>query len=285
MPSAPIACIYRIRNTVSGTFYIGSTINFAKRRWEHTRHLLRGIHTSVILQRSWNKHGRNAFVFEVLEEVADTERLRLIEDIYLMQHFDDPLCANFLASAMDSPVANAEVRDKIASSLRTRFSKAPWEHPRFGKKHSEETKAKIKAKKLADPTRYWAGKARSEETKRKLSEAQKGRPSPHKGKKMSEQGRANVTAAVKRGAESHFYGKRPKNADGLMKSVVVESPDGFVQEYPSLSATREALGIHLPTIIRACRSGRPLSRGPREGWRFTYKSPTPDAQKVLASPQ
>ena len=47
-------------------------------------------------------------------------------------------------------------------------------NPFKGRSHSEETKKKISASKLANPTRYWKGRKLTEETKKKLSKAHKG---------------------------------------------------------------------------------------------------------------
>ena len=60
------AGIYQIINTVNNKRYIGSAVNLKKRENEHFAHLRRGIHHSPYLQRSYVKHGRDAFVFETL---------------------------------------------------------------------------------------------------------------------------------------------------------------------------------------------------------------------------
>lgn len=167
-------CIYRIQNQVSGTFYVGSTNNFKKRKWEHLRDLEMKRHVNLRLQRSWDKHGRDAFSFEILEEIEDVTQLVYIEETYLMRLTSDPLCCNFLQSAFSSPSLDPRIREKIGATLRKRFTNTPWEHPRFDKKHSEETKAKISAAKKANPSKYWEGKERDEATKTKISASQKG---------------------------------------------------------------------------------------------------------------
>jgi predicted GIY-YIG superfamily endonuclease len=261
--------IYQIRNVVNGHYYVGSTVDSRKRFWAHRKALRTGAHDCVHLQRAWNKYGEDCFVFEILKQLDRREDLFLEEQTYIAEHFGRDYFYNVSAHAA-SPM-----RD-ISAELRTHLSQKTKEYlarhgsPRLGKTHSEETRAKLSASKLANPTRAWAGKSRSEETKAKISATQKGRPNLMKGKKMSEQGRANVIAAVKRGEASHFYGKRPTNAEAMMRPIVVTLPDGSVQEYPGLSATRAALGVTLPTIIRSCRSGLPLKKGPRCGYSFAY---------------
>jgi group I intron endonuclease len=59
--------IYAITNRKTGKRYIGSTKNLSKRQKVHFDCLRRGVHSNVWLQRSYVKHGRKAFVFDVLE--------------------------------------------------------------------------------------------------------------------------------------------------------------------------------------------------------------------------
>lgn len=66
------AGVYLIQNTVSGSFYIGSTtVSFAARLGRHLSGLNKESHENFLLQRSWNKHGESAFVFRVLEVVDE----------------------------------------------------------------------------------------------------------------------------------------------------------------------------------------------------------------------
>lgn len=66
------ACgIYAIRHRESGKVYIGSSIDIALRWRVHRSQLNCGKHHSRFLQRAWSKYGEGAFVFELVEEVAD----------------------------------------------------------------------------------------------------------------------------------------------------------------------------------------------------------------------
>jgi group I intron endonuclease len=64
------SCVYQIRNTVSGKIYVGSTADMAKRFRAHRSFLANGTHSNRHLQASWNRHGPDAFVFEVLEQCS-----------------------------------------------------------------------------------------------------------------------------------------------------------------------------------------------------------------------
>jgi group I intron endonuclease len=61
--------VYRITCIITGKFYIGSSVNLRDRWYEHSSQLRRNTHHSITLQRAFNKHGKDAFVFEVLELV------------------------------------------------------------------------------------------------------------------------------------------------------------------------------------------------------------------------
>lgn len=70
-----VACVYRIVNTQTGKQYVGSTTRFDYRFREHRRMLRYGCHHSVHLQRSWDKHGEEAFRFELVKVVHGFESL------------------------------------------------------------------------------------------------------------------------------------------------------------------------------------------------------------------
>lgn len=168
-----MAHIYKILNVVTDHFYVGSSVNFKKRKWEHLNALKNRCHHCNALQMAWEEYGSDAFEFEVLEEVLDEDALR-IEDTYLLRWAGQPCCYNTMHTSLQSPAATrAETRAKISDSLRGKYIAGEYV-PRLGKKHSDETKAKISSKKLANPSKYWQGKERSAETKAKISEAQKG---------------------------------------------------------------------------------------------------------------
>jgi group I intron endonuclease len=67
--------IYAIKHLESGKLYVGSAIDIRKRWTEHRKTLKKETHHSSLLQRAWNKYGKDAFVFVVLEEVYDMDRL------------------------------------------------------------------------------------------------------------------------------------------------------------------------------------------------------------------
>ena len=277
--------IYKIVNLVNDKFYVGSTTN-KKVRFRQHRKLLRGNrHHCKHLQAAWNKYGESKFDFVVVEEVPDTVSLQQIEDIYLVQHVGQSYCYNSGYSA-DAPWRNAPAhttpnfgrvmaqaqKDKISATLKEFYAEDYLNHPRVGKTHSEETKAKISASKKANPVAPWAGKQRSAETKAKISAAQAGKPKAP-GRTISEEGRAKIRANIEAGrSHKHWLGRtHTKEAKAKMsKAVLATDPDGNTNTYASITALREALDLSPPTVNRALKSGAALTRGPYKGWQFAY---------------
>ena len=181
--------IYKIINLINGKFYVGSTTN-QKVRFRQHRKLLRGNrHHCKHLQAAWNKYGEDKFSFAVVEEVPETRSLQEIEETYLMQHVGNVYCYNTGYSA-DAPWRNAPAHTtpnfgkvmadgqkvKISNTLKAFYAEDYANHPRVGVPHTAETKAKISAAKLANPTKPWLGQERSDETKQKIGDAQRGVP-------------------------------------------------------------------------------------------------------------
>jgi len=124
--------VYQIRNIKNGKIYIGSTIDYVGRQKRHLRRLTNGNHHSIILQRSWDKHGSDNFIFEVLEIIYDKGVLLEREQYYLDSY--------------------ESYKPKIAGSS-------------IGFKHTEETKLKMSKSHMG----IKKGPC-SDETKKKISE-------------------------------------------------------------------------------------------------------------------
>jgi group I intron endonuclease len=63
--------IYKIINIINNKFYVGSTVNFRKRKSKHFSELRAGKHKNKYLSAAWSKYGEQAFVFVVVEEVYE----------------------------------------------------------------------------------------------------------------------------------------------------------------------------------------------------------------------
>jgi group I intron endonuclease len=67
--------VYQIRCIPTGKIYIGSAVNLRSRFSQHLGSLQRDNHRNKYLQLAWNKYGKEAFEFSVLEFVSRSELL------------------------------------------------------------------------------------------------------------------------------------------------------------------------------------------------------------------
>lgn len=79
---------YRILNEVTGKSYVGRTINAKTRKVHHFSHLKRQVHHSTKLQHSYNKHGKQAFRWEVLEQITCDDSYAYERETHWIQYFD-----------------------------------------------------------------------------------------------------------------------------------------------------------------------------------------------------
>lgn len=233
--------IYKIVNRVTDQFYIGSAVNLQRRKTRHFSELRNNRHNNKKLQASWNKYGEEAFVFEVLEYVADKELLYITEDKWLAGHVGKAYCYN-LGMAAISPMLGL-CGDK---------------NPMWGRTftHTDEAKAKI------------AAASRGREVS---AEARAKRSAKLKGRIITQEQRDKISKTLS-GEGNYWYGKeRPESfKEKIRKAVVATSPDGVSTTYESIQALREALDLSPPTVNRALKSGAALTRGPYKGWQFAY---------------
>lgn len=77
--------IYKIENKTTGKLYIGSSLDIRKRWVRHLWDLKNNKHHSIILQRAWNKYGKDDFIFEIIEECT-IDNLLTLEQKYLDEY-------------------------------------------------------------------------------------------------------------------------------------------------------------------------------------------------------
>jgi len=158
-----VAGVYMILNTATGKGYVGSAVDFRWRRNKHFSELRRGIHHSPKLQRSWDKHGEEAFIFKPLL-FCDRSKLLMYEQLAIDGYdtFENGYNALKTAGSRLGMKLSEEARQKlIASKLgkkRPPFS-AEWlanmakskvgKQKCLGYKHTEEAKANMSKARLA----------------------------------------------------------------------------------------------------------------------------------------
>ena len=78
--------IYKIVNLLSNHTYIGSATSLYNREHRHFSCLKLNKHNNRHLQKSYNKHGKDNFKFELLEIVEDKEKLIEREQFYINEY-------------------------------------------------------------------------------------------------------------------------------------------------------------------------------------------------------
>jgi group I intron endonuclease len=164
--------IYAIVNTINGKLYVGSSRDVRARWREHLNYLENNKHSNNYLQHSFNKYGRDAFEFHIIQEVNEIEQLITAEQYWI----DFTKCCDRrfgynIEPTADRSTRSAETIAKISvknkGKVRSAEARAKYSRANKGKILSEETRGKLRAINL--------GKTMPEETRKKIGESLKGR--------------------------------------------------------------------------------------------------------------
>lgn len=229
--------IYKIINVVNNKFYVGSAVNLRRRKARHFTELRNNRHNNRHLQAAWAKYGEQAFIFVVVEEVADTTKLLTAENVWLKEHVGKDYCYNIGVDAT-APM----------------LGKSGELSPTWGYNHTAEAKLNI--------GKHSRGRRHRKDSRHKIRMRLLGKPRPA-------EVRAKIAASVS-GERNPNYGKPrdPSFIEKVSRRVVVIQPDGTATVYPNIKTLRETLGLKPTTVNRALNSGKPLARGPFKNWIF-----------------
>lgn len=189
--------IYQISNLINNKVYIGqvhANKGYSNRIQEHINQLKRKKHFNIILQRSWNKYGSEAFDCRLVEYVADASKLNEREQYWIDQtwyysyNIRRTAAGGSLGCSKRSKTARQKIteanakrvwkkssRMKASVSQKKRFSQCPVSEEtkdkmriaQVGRKHTDKTKHKIK-KALTD-------RVFTNEHRHKISDSKKGK--------------------------------------------------------------------------------------------------------------
>jgi len=162
--------IYLILNKITNKRYVGSSVNYDKRKKKHIHELTKNIHANRYLQSAWDKNGWHSFEFIILEVLA--EKINIVErEQYWMDYFksyDPELGYNLRPKAENNQgmVFTEEHKRKIGLGNK-------------GKVISEEQKDRARNQIISSEHRLSIsqankGKLASKETRDKMSASRKG---------------------------------------------------------------------------------------------------------------
>jgi group I intron endonuclease len=157
------SCAYVILNLKNNKRYYGSTDDFYDRKSAHLCYLRKKKHTNKNLQKDFNIYGEDSFNFKIIISHGDREYLYQKEQSLIDKYINSGLLYNMgnNAKARKGIPCPEKIKEKLS---RERTGKNwVW----FGKKHSDETKEKIR--------KANTGTVFTEERKRKIGLKSKGR--------------------------------------------------------------------------------------------------------------
>lgn len=232
--------IYKIINIINNKFYVGSAVDLKRRKARHFSELRHGKHNNRHLQAAWAKYGEQAFVFVVVEELSPDADLLAAENVWLKEHVGKDYCYNL---GVDATAPMLGVGGEAS--------------PTWGRKRTPEELA----------AQSWVGRQHREESKEMIRRHLVGKP-------KSAEVRAKISATLS-GEGNYWYGKkRPDHGAKVRRAVQVTDGKGNTETFESITMLRSELQLKPPTVNRALKSGKPLTRGPLKGWSFKYVDPT-----------
>lgn len=225
--------IYKITNKSNGKVYIGQSENLINRKRNHFYWLGRNEHHNQPLQKAYNKHGEESFVFEILEETDDLDN----REIYFINEYGG--INSYLNYNLKNPLTN-EFSDYVkVKQSKTMTGK---NNPNFGNKWTDEMKQKLSNSKKGVTLEERLGKEKADLVKEKMRQSQTGRVHPEEVKEKIRQhniGEKNPAYGMgdrQRGEKNPMWGKESENR----KPILQYTKDGIlVKEYDFISQVHE----------------------------------------------
>ena len=190
--------VYKITNKINNKIYIGSAKLFKVRASQHLSSLEKQKHQNKHLQASFNKHGSDAFLFEVLEVVKGDKLQRtqrekeLLDEQIILNKWDE--CYNISKNPIQKEGSWSKTPEETRKLL-SENSKKLWQNKEYRENHCQQMK-----KLWQNPAHkekmclLTTGQKRTEETKRKISEANKGK---FVGRKITELTKQKIALSTK----------------------------------------------------------------------------------------
>nr|DAL08534.1 MAG TPA_asm: intron associated endonuclease [Caudoviricetes sp.] len=253
-------CVYK-HTSPSGKVYIGITCQKPEKRWANGK----GYRHNEYFWRAIQKYGWKNFKHEILFSDLNEKEAKMKEMELIEQYKSNiPEFGYNFSSGGESHTGiklSEEAKKKISEANKGRLAgknnplygvrRCGEDNPFYGKSHTEDTKEKIRNKRI--------GTHLTEETKQKISNATKGENNPRYGKTLEEETKIKISEALK-GKETWMKGKthtdeaKRKISESRKKPVLQFNINGeFISEYDSPLSAESTTGICRSYIARCCR--------------------------------
>lgn len=228
--------VYKITNSKNNKIYIGSSSRNIYKRWNaHLTELNRNVHANKILQNSFNLHGKDCFIFSVVEFVK--EDLCLLREQYYINLLTPAYNICNIAGSRRGLKHSQETKNKISAKAK-------------GRKYSDETKAKVSASLIGNKRK--TGHTHTNEFKEGVSKRFKGFPSKRKGVPCTQEAKNNMKIAAKfklpPAAETRaklsaaFKGKKASPSK-VLKNKIVNMKFTYIIQMPNGKRIKWILGL------------------------------------------
>ena len=172
--------IYKIENIITGDFYIGQSINLKNRKHKHFYTLKKNNHFNIHLQNSYNKYGKESFIFQVI----------LYCEPFDTNYYEQKIVDNF------NPKYNKR-KNCIVSNV--------------GIIHNEEFRKKISISSMGRMKGY----KHNNETLRKMSDAQK---QAHKKRKFLNCKNTSISLTIRESDKNIYFSKEEIDNIKILKN-------------------------------------------------------------------
>ena len=183
MDKGTLGCVYSIKCVNSGRIYIGQTINFKRRDWEHKNLLRKGLHKNKYLQQDFNLYGEESLKFDLIQDNLNLNDRKVLETYYIQYY--GGIESNNVYNYQDNITENREMRKSVSDNQKGKVIKQEsidkMRKSLTGRKLSNEHKLHIK-----QSCSKFIGEnnpAKRPEVRRKLSEKLSGKGNGMYGKR------------------------------------------------------------------------------------------------------
>lgn len=112
---------YKITNIKNGSFYIGITTNFKKRKYQHLYNLQNQLHLNYKMQKDFDAYGIDNFKIEVIDEFEGSVTEGYQKEYELIQLYHATNSYNILEGGQINPVYSPQCLAKIKKTHQDKY--------------------------------------------------------------------------------------------------------------------------------------------------------------------